>query len=208
MHKDRKERNLAYPTIAAAGTEEGDQTVIIAYTESGADIYPRLCMVSVDENMTESDEVVLQEGEGIVDILEDEVERWGDYITIAKHFNSNVLWVFGCVGGSNDNHDNYLIQVSLDAQASTPEIAKMPSIEAYPNPVMEMVNLAFELNKRQVVNISLYNANGQQIELLTKDAFNEGKHLLHFDMSQLSDGSYFLKIEGENGLLAQKQLLK
>lgn len=208
MHKDRKERNLAYPTIAAAGTEEGDQTVIIAYTESGADIYPRLCMVSVDENMTESDEVVLQEGEGIVDILEDEVERWGDYITIAKHFNSNVLWVFGCVGGSNDNHDNYLIQVSLDAQASTPQIAKTPSIEAYPNPVMEMVNLSFELNKRQVVNISLYNANGQQIELLTKDAFNEGKHLLHFDMSQLSKGSYFLKIEGENGLLAQKQLVK
>ncbi|MFY0672625.1 MAG: T9SS type A sorting domain-containing protein [Bacteroidia bacterium] len=208
MHKDARRRNLAYPTIASAGITNDDQSVFIAYTESGSDIYPRLCMVNVDENLEESNEVVLQEGEGIVDILEEDVERWGDYITIAKHYNSNVAWVFGCVGGANDNHDNYLIQVSLDAQASTPEIAKTPSIETYPNPVMEMVNLSFELKKRQVVNIALYNSNGQLIELLTKDAFNEGKHLLHFDMSQLSKGSYFLKIEGENGPLAQKQLVK
>ncbi len=208
LHKDSKKRNLAYPSVAAAGTDCNDQSVFIAYTESGADIYPRLCIINVDENMNQSGEVVLQEGEGAVDILEDDVERWGDYITVAKRFNSNTAWVFGCVGNASDKHDNYLIEVSLDNAASVPNINTQPKISAFPNPVVEMVNLEFELNKRQVIYISLYNSNGQLVELLTKDAFNEGKHLLHFDMSQLNAGTYFLKIEGNEGLLAQKQLVK
>ncbi|MGB0431465.1 MAG: T9SS type A sorting domain-containing protein [Bacteroidia bacterium] len=208
MHKDGKKRNLAYPSVGAAGTEYDDQNVFVAYTESGADIYPKLNIINIDENLEQSGEVTLQEGEGSIDILDDDTERWGDYITIANKFNSNTAWVFGCVGNASDQHDNYLIEVSLDQSASVPNTPLKSEVSTYPNPVVEIINLEFELDKRQVVNISLFNMNGQLIELLTKDAFNEGKHLLHFDINQLKKGTYFVKIEGNKGLLAQKQIIK
>jgi len=167
-----------------------------------------LAVISVDEDMNESSTLLLKEGIGYVDILEDNIERWGDYITLSNRFNSNTCWLFGCIGGSNAKHDNYLFELSLDKSASTNEITQNINIEAFPNPVTEYVNLAFELDKRQTVSIAIYNQNGQLLETLVHDAFNEGKHQLNFEMSQLAAGIYFLKIEGNNGLLAHKQIVK
>lgn len=210
FHKDGKKSNLAYPSVASSGTTSTDQSVIIAYTETNAKIYPQLCAISVDEDMEDSGETILQEGEGFIDILEDDVERWGDYITLTNRVNGNTVWLFGCVGGSGERHDNYLFELSLDQVASTPNLISKPktAVDVYPNPVQELVTLAFELDKRQSVSISLFDNQGRLIELLTKDTFNEGKHLLNFDMFQLDKGIYFLKIEGRSGLLAQKQLIK
>lgn len=209
FHKQGKGRYMGFPTVCAAGTSYNDHTVFIAYAECGASIYPEMRIMSVDADMEASD-VLLIEGEGYVDILSDNIERWGDYFTIANKFNSNTAWAFGCIGNSSEDFDNYLFEVSLDTEASRGELSAKPksAIALYPNPASEYIKVNFELNSREVVDISLYDQQGKLIQTLTKDAYNPGTHQLQLNIAPLAKGTYFVRVSGSEGLLANEQVLK
>lgn len=208
FHRQGQGRYLGYPTVCAAGTTYNDQTVFIAYAECGASIYPEMHIMSVDADMEASD-AMLKEGTGPVDILDD-IERWGDYFTIVNCFSDNTAWAFGCLGNSSENFDNYLFQISLDTEASQENAttAAQPAIELYPNPASEYIKVDFELSKREVVSIGLYDQQGKLVQVLTEDAYNSGRHQLQLNIAPLSTGTYFVNIRGSEGLLANKQIVK
>jgi len=208
FHRQGKGRYLFYPSVSQAGTAWDDQTVFILYSECGSDIYPQLGIMSVDENMDATD-ITLMEGEGYIDKLSDNVERWGDYLSIVKKFNSNTSWAFGCIGNDDEDFDNYLFEVSLDATASTAKItARKPNVEVFPNPTTEYVNVNFDIDSRQVVKIDLYDLQGKLITTLRRDAYNPGTHQLKFNIASLTTGNYLVKITGQDGLLAHQTIVK
>ena len=75
----------------------------------------------------------------------------------------------------------------------------------FPNPVEGMVNVHFNINHGEPVNIELYNIDGSKLKTLRKGTFyNSGRHVVHFDSEQLNAGLYFIKIEGKDFTLTQK----
>ena len=211
-HKASQQRNIVYPSIAAATTDPKDHTVFISYAEGGSDIFAQLMAMTVDEDMTASDEVLLVEGNGFVNILQDDIERWGDYITLSNNFNSNTCWVFGCVGGRDEDYENYLIELSLDETSSMEKTPTKSSaaidIAVYPNPVSEKVSVRFELESRQLISIVLYDQQGRLVETFLEDAKKAGRHEFSFNTASLPTGSYILNISGANGLLSSKSIVR
>ncbi len=87
-----------------------------------------------------------------------------------------------------------LMIYTIDLQAlGNEEIIRFSSlIEAYPNPVNDILNLKSDKN---IMNLKLYSITGQLV--LTKSI---GSATTQIDTSFLSDGIYLLKIENETGI--------
>lgn len=212
FHKAGQRRNICYPSVAAATTDPLDHTVFISYAESGTDIFARLNAITVDENMTSSTEVLLVEGNGFVNILQNDIERWGDYITLCNNFNSNTCWVFGCVGGRDEDFENFLIELSLDETSSIKErpvtTTLHPDVAVYPNPIGEKVSVRFDLDQRQVITIKLFDQQGRLVETFLEDAKKAGLHEFSFNTFSLAPGNYVISITGQKGLLASKAVVR
>jgi len=103
--------DYAFPAVAPFGGSPGDKTVLIGFTRTGSDIYPEFRVVACSEDFEWSTSVLVKGGEGYVDFLDGEVERWGDYSGIARRHSSvePELWVFSCYGADFDNgYENVL----------------------------------------------------------------------------------------------------
>ena len=68
----------------------------------------------------------------------------------------------------------------------------------YPNPTTGLLNIDVEANS--IKSITIYNAQGQQ--LWAKPALNK------INLSNLSNGTYFLNIETEQGEIIVKSIVK
>lgn len=70
----------------------------------------------------------------------------------------------------------------------------------YPNPFAEHLHIDFLLEQRSDVLISVYNPQGQLIEVLAKGKYEAGEHTLVFDNPSIKQGIYFvhLNIDDKN----------
>lgn len=76
-----------------------------------------------------------------------------------------------------------------------------------PNPVSgdQLVSIPFSLDRGQVIDISIYNLNGQLIKKLrTGEFFGKGYHMAHFDSGQLEEGSYLVNLKSKYVNTSQK----
>ena len=94
-----------FPSVAPFTTSETDKTVLIGFMRTGASIYPEFRVVTVDNNWDWSASVLVRGGDGFVDFLQENVERWGDYSGIARRHLTNGIevWVSGCYGEDFDS---------------------------------------------------------------------------------------------------------
>lgn len=83
--------------------------------------------------------------------------------------------------------DNILIQEVLSSASFGNN-----SFTAYPNPVKDMLNVSFTQN---ISDVTVYNLLGQKVLFLTMNA-NQGQ----VDMSNLTSGTYLVKVNAENGV--------
>lgn len=86
---------------------------------------------------------------------------------------------------------------------NVPEITNdkinVPQIKVYPNPVKDIANISFNINKRSDVKISIYDLSGivvKTIQLKNQDA---GTHNINFTTTVFSTGTYIAGMEA-NGL--------
>jgi len=76
-----------------------------------------------------------------------------------------------------------------------------------PNPVSgdQLISIPFVLDRGQVIDISIYNINGQLIkELRSGEFFGKGNHIVHFDSGQLNAGKYLLNLKSKYVNTSQK----
>ena len=99
--------------------------------------------------------------------------------------------------------DNLLsVQNPIDETISLENIS---SSKIYPNPVFDNSNISFDLNKSELVNISVYNLNGGLVKNLYNNVMmNKGHIDIPFNSSKLSMGTYLVVIESGN----QKDVVK
>ena len=67
-----------------------------------------------------------------------------------------------------------------------------------PNPVRKSAEISFVLSKPDVVQTSIFNLNGQLIQMFPAEEKSAGMQKLQFGRENLSEGFYFLKISGKN----------
>jgi hypothetical protein len=88
---------------------------------------------------------------------------------------------------------------SVDAKD---EIAKIESVAVFPNPTIDVLNLAYELKEDASVSIQLFDSQGKNVQLLSSiQSKNAGKHTEQFNLNKnIPAGLYLLKIDlGKEG---------
>ncbi|MDF1696282.1 MAG: DUF1501 domain-containing protein [Saprospiraceae bacterium] len=71
-------------------------------------------------------------------------------------------------------------------------------LNIYPNPASNRINIEFE-SKGEDIKISLFDALGQEIQVLTNRRFSSGLHSMIFESHELSAGVYFIRIQTKIG---------
>ncbi len=143
-------------------------------------------------------------------------------------FGSNCSFRFMCDASSDYDDmyiDNITIRASKSVAVSTPKnsepqnpvLEEIGGIEgvssglsfseagliAYPNPSEGVVNIAFELEEDEMLNIAIYDVKGALIRTLVNEEFAAGKTLIEWDGktsmgTDVAKGLYLCKVAGNN----------
>ena len=78
-------------------------------------------------------------------------------------------------------------------------------LNASPNPFNNELVLDFVLLKSEILDIDLFDLNGNQVlSLLTKQDFDSGEHSLKLNLNQLESAVYFIRFKTQNELVVKK----
>ncbi|MCP4633165.1 MAG: T9SS type A sorting domain-containing protein, partial [candidate division Zixibacteria bacterium] len=80
-------------------------------------------------------------------------------------------------------------------------------ITNYPNPFNAATNISFNLMQSGVVNLSVYNLMGQNIETIINNSMEKGQHNINWDASTYSSGIYFYKLTTNNKTFTKRMTL-
>ena len=71
-------------------------------------------------------------------------------------------------------------------------------IQNSPNPFSHTTNISFE-STGEHIRLSIFDANGSEIVVLTNQHISKGKHLLTYQTSQLAAGNYYCRMQTSRG---------
>jgi hypothetical protein len=72
------------------------------------------------------------------------------------------------------------------------------SIQIYPNPANDLVNIDFKLNSSAKVKLEVFDLAGQFIETVYDDIFEKGNQILKWQSGHLSSGTYIMRFKFSN----------
>ncbi|GEM_PF-971171 len=72
-------------------------------------------------------------------------------------------------------------------------------LNVYPNPFNPVTNIAFELNKPQLLTIKIYDILGKEVQVLAEKTFGIGVHKSSFEATNRPSGIYFIEIKSAIG---------
>lgn len=105
--------------------------------------------------------------------------------------------------GTADSNGCFSISEKIQVNTvSTHELDNVNSFDIYPNPVNELLSVAFELKNNDVFQIEILGANGQNV--FEKTMTLQKIDLIKIDTNNFPKGVYFLKIRNEEGQLVRK----
>jgi hypothetical protein len=157
-----------------------------------------------------SDPLIVKTGESAVDILQDSVERWGDYTGIQRKFNEpNTAWISGSYTPTNQVWRTWVAEVANGDSSEVSSIKNTSPISrptVYPNPTAERFSVQVSLPTNNYCKFELYDNNGRLVRLLQEDNFKAGDGIYSFNTNYLPNGTYFLKISNRGVLLQSEKI--
>lgn len=123
----------------------------------------------------------------------------GELVTGFKAWAPDVVNVF--VNGKSVSFkflDNYVYYgiIPTSNYSSKISIHKKDYLDQiYPNPALSITTLKFYLHKGTHANITIYDNTGKKLQTLLNKTLEEGKHNIEFNVSSISPGIYFCKLE-------------
>ncbi|UTW62624.1 T9SS type A sorting domain-containing protein [bacterium SCSIO 12741] len=116
----------------------------------------------------------------------------------AKTNNESSIWV-SHVSTPADPDDPFL---------SVQETAKKQTALVFPNPVDHQFKARIELDRPEVLQFSIYDAQGKLVRHLLKQQAKTGVSEFSFFTFDLDPGVYILRIEGDLGTQMSHQVMK
>jgi hypothetical protein len=77
----------------------------------------------------------------------------------------------------------------------------------YPNPFNPVTQISYQLPASGIVRLSIYNALGQEVELLVNELQNAGNHIINWNASEFPSGVYVYKLESGSFVSNKKMVL-
>ena len=77
----------------------------------------------------------------------------------------------------------------------------------YPNPFNPVAHICFDLPKHADVEISMYNIHGERIAIIDCDKMQAGCHMIDWDASKCSSGTYLIQFSTNGCIKSQKCVL-
>lgn len=110
-------------------------------------------------------------------------------------------------------------QVYTDGATRTSGILKMglgpPSVPDsavqllgnFPNPFTETTTIAYEVNERASITLSVWNLTGNRVADLVDDVQAPGRYEHRFDASDLPSGTYFVRLQTPDGMQSHRMVV-
>lgn len=97
------------------------------------------------------------------------------------------------------------ITVSVDEISADPLAVKLE--QNYPNPFTQSTSIKFTIDKSQWVSLKVYNLYGKEVLTLVDENKIPGTYKVKLDRGSLASGSYFYRLNFENGSVAKKLMI-
>ena len=79
--------------------------------------------------------------------------------------------------------------------------------DPYPNPFNPSTSVDFYLSESEYVNASIFNINGQIVDVIVDEEISYGNHTFNWDASNYPSGIYFLRVKSKTHSVSQKLIL-
>ncbi len=128
---------------------------------------------------------------------------YSERISIDKYVGDTVMIAFELYSNNFNNKDGwYIDNLKIDNSPALVDNADYYgsgiTLNASPNPVMNSVNIGLMLPLPGNVVISLYDIMGNIVKTIHNGRLDSGQYSFITDMSELSDGIYYCKVNAEN----------
>ena len=208
--------DFAYPNISYAGKSGSDNTAIITFDHSSNKVHAGCSAIKTDAAGNFSDILRVKNGLISINLLANNLERWGDYSGSQRRYNKpGEVWLSGYYSynypaGNYKAHGTWVAQI-FDEQGVfvglSDEAKQDASGIVYPNPAHDMFTVDLNLSAPEYLSFELYAADGKLIKLLLRDWVKVKQNAFSFNTHNLEKGIYVLKITGNNTKLAKKIVL-
>jgi hypothetical protein len=212
---------LSYPALAAMGADSTNATMALAYVQADTNTYPQVNAISMDEQMSFSNPLLVKQGDTSVNMLYPpqyvgRPERWGDYTGIQRLYNSKPpqAWLAAGYGGNNSRKaswNTWIAQLTLPnyttGLSNNQGLSPSNELQVYPNPTTALLHTQFNNPVRQQVEINIYNSMGKLVHCLHNGVLPEGTIQLQFNTKALSKGVYFIRAFTKSNKLYAKQII-
>jgi hypothetical protein len=145
------------------------------------------------------------------DILCDEYYRFSDYNVYFDKNNDTFYLIYKkyCTheDGFIENPTIYFTTKKVETDIENENILSSCIIsQNYPNPFNPATVINFSLDKKQSVNLSVFNSKGELIQTLFKGTKDKGNHSVNFYAANLNSGVYFYKLTLDGKSQTKKML--
>ena len=205
--------NLYYgfPNISWSGINDVDEQSIITFNHSSETVFAGFSALHVDANLEVSDRVEIKSGLNFVNVLQNNLERWGDYSGSQRLYDEpGTIWAAGSFGSASGGHGTWLSEVTspdLTTGINDIQSADVNSL-VYPNPFINQMEVVFELEQTTFLRLELVDMEGGIVRLVMEERMKAGKNRISFNGSFLSSGTYFLNAYSAGKLAFSKKVIK
>ncbi len=209
--------NFGYPNIAYTGVEFGEEESVIAFEYSSVQHNPGIACIYVGNDLQYDSLVIIKEGDSTINMLADNLERWGDYTGIQRVYNQPCkVWFTGTFGNSNRRNATWVARLDVaDSCRTLPEPPMEDTITytgsfdgvLFPNPAREIFSFAFIMEVEEEAEIAVYDMHGRKVKVLMSDLIKQGKNLLSFSTAHLRTGLYVVSVETQSGRKYTRKLV-
>lgn len=207
--------DFAYPNISYAGISSSDNTSIISFDHSSNKINAGTSAIRADAQGNFSPVLRIQNGVTHVNLLQSNLERWGDYSGSQRRYNNpGEVWMSGYYAYAHslsypNAHAAWVAQIAVGGISTGISQTAMPSQSAsvYPNPAKDIFSVELSLDAPEYLSFELYDAQGKLITVLLRDWVKVKQNIFSFRTTDLAKGIYILKITGNSSTSISKKVI-
>lgn len=203
--------NYGYPNISWSGLHENDEQSIINFNHSSETDFAGFSAIHVNGNLEASARAEIKAGLGFVNVMQDSLERWGDYSGSQRLYNKvGTVWAVGSFGSATHGHGTWIGKLtSPDLATEITDVQSNPVHSVvFPNPFLNQLEVTFELQESTLLRLELVDIEGKLVRLLMEDRIKAGKNRLSFNGSFLTSGTYFLNAYSAKNIIFSKKVIK
>lgn len=203
--------DFAYPNISYSGKHGGNNTSIISFDYAGPRHFPGVAAVFWDGS-AHSSVLEVKRGDSSIRVLQDTVQRWGDYTGSQPHpGGAGSVWTVGLYGRRNRTYGNWMALLGNPNVSAVPlptAAEAIPSI-VYPNPAAQYIRLRFNLLQDAHLRFAIYTMTGALVDEVTQAKARRGENEMVFNTAALPPGQYLLLGSDASGAaLVRKTFVK